>query len=272
MTNLTAEMLVIKGKMKEVWSAGDFGVIAKIIEEEGKDFIKRLNIKPGSTLLDVACGTGNLAIPAARAGAIVTGLDLVPNLIRQSTERASAEGLNAKFDVGDAEALPYGANEFDYVVTMFGAMFAPRPDVTTNELLRVCKPGGTIAMANWTPGGSIGELFKLAASYVPPPPGLAPPSLWGDESVVKERFGDRVSELRCNKRILIQNIPFPPAGAADHFITYFGPTKKLYETLEEDKRNRFRNDFTKFWAEHNISPDGVTIMESEYLEVVAVKS
>lgn len=169
MAELTPEMQIIKGKMKEVWSAGDFGVIAKILEEEGKNFIKRLNIKPGTKLLDVACGTGTLAIPAARAGAYVTGLDLVPDLIRQSKERAFAENLNAKFDVGDAEDLPYLDNEFDYVVSMFGAIFAPRPDVVANELLRVCKPGGTIAMANWTPNGFIGELFKLVASYAPPP-------------------------------------------------------------------------------------------------------
>jgi len=265
-------MQVIKERMKEVWSAGDFGVIAEILEEEGKDFIKRLNIKPGTKVLDVACGTGTLAIPAARAGAYVTGLDLVPNLIRQARERAADENLNAKFDVGDAENLPYGNDEFDYVVSMFGAMFTPRPEVTVNELLRVCKPSGTIAMANWTPRGFAGELFKLAASYAPPPPGLPAPALWGEESVIKERFGNRISELKCNLRILNEHIPMPPAGAAELFIDYFGPTKKLYETLEDSNRNKFKNDFIKFWTDHNISPDGTTIVEAEYLEVIAVKA
>lgn len=161
MINLNPEMIFVKDKMKAVWSAGDFGQIAKFIEHEGDAFIERLNIKPGSRVLDVACGTGNLALPAAKRGAVVNGLDLVSDLIRQAKERALLDNLEINFEVGDAEKMPYDNDTFDYVVTMFGAMFCPRPDVAVSELFRVCKPGGTVAMANWTPEGFIGIFLSL---------------------------------------------------------------------------------------------------------------
>lgn len=271
MSEVTPEMQAIKERMKAVWSAGDFGVVARIIYHEGEAFINRLNIKPGSRVLDVACGTGNLSLPAARLGADVTGIDIVPDLIRQAKERASAENLNIKFEVGDAEALPYGNNEFDYVVSMFGAMFAPRPDVTVNELLRVCKPGGKIAMANWTPTGYVGRFFKLGSTYMPPPPGVPPPVLWGEEEVVKQRFGDRVSKLELNHYMCRQSLPMKPHEAADHFITYFGPTKVLWNMLEEPKREDFKKEFTNLWVTSNMSKDGATMIDAEYLMVVATK-
>jgi ubiquinone/menaquinone biosynthesis C-methylase UbiE len=161
LTESTISIDFIKDRMKDVWSSGDFGVIAQIIAHEGEAFIKRLNIPKGTSVLDVACGTGNLAIPAAKAGAIVTGIDIVQHLIAQANERAWKENLNAVFVTGDAEDMPFDDGEFDYVVSMFGAMFGPRPEVVTSELLRVCKPGGTIAMANWTPESTIGEAGLL---------------------------------------------------------------------------------------------------------------
>ncbi|MCI0448791.1 MAG: class I SAM-dependent methyltransferase [Chlorobi bacterium] len=270
MAALTPEMQAIKEKMKAVWSAGDFGIIAKLIEAEGADFIKRLNIPKGAKVLDVACGTGNLAIPAARSGADACGIDIVADLIRQANERAASEKLNAKFEVGDAEALPFNDNEFDYVVTMFGAMFAPRPEVTASELVRVTKPGGTIAMANWTPQGFVGQFFKLGASYAPPPP-VPPPILWGDEAMVKQRFGSRISNLNMRRWTFRQFIPMSINEAAVHFITYFGPTKTLYEMLDEPTRERFKNDLKNLWAQNNAATDGTLAFDSEYLEVVARK-
>jgi len=266
------EMRIIKGRMKDVWSAGDFGQIAKIIADEGNAFINRLGIKPDTKVLDVACGTGNLSIPAAKLGARVTGLDLVENLIKQASQRAQSENLNIHFDVGDAENLPYKDDEFDYVVSMFGAMFCPRPEVAVNELMRVCKRGGTVAMANWTPEGFVGKFFKLGAAYVPPPPGLASPIIWGNEDTVRERFGDRASELYLNRRVFQQVMPMTPHEVTDHFIQYFGPTRKLYEILEIENRVNFRTDLLKLFHENNISGNNHVTINSEYLEVRAVKS
>ena len=146
-------------------------------------------------VLDVACGSGNLAIVAAQKGADVTGIDIADNLINAAQQRAADARLDIRFDVGDAEAMPYEDNTFDVVMTMFGAMFAPRPDVTASELIRVCKPGGTIAMANWTPEGHAGQMFKLVTKYLPPPD-MPPPVLWGVPEKVKERFGDKVTDLK----------------------------------------------------------------------------
>jgi ubiquinone/menaquinone biosynthesis C-methylase UbiE len=271
MKDSTPQLFVIKEKMKEIWSAGDFGVIAKIIESVGIDFISRLNIKPDSKVLDVACGTGNLAIPAAKTGAQVTGLDFVPALIKQAKEKAETENLDIKFDVGDAESMPYPNNEFDFVVTMFGAMFCPRPDVTTRELIRVCKPGGTVAMANWTPEGFVGRFFKLGASYMPPPPGMPSPIIWGTESAVKERFGNYVSDLILNRRIARWIIPMHEREVAEHFIKYFGPTNKLFELLDSESRIKFKNELTELYIENNISKTGTVTVDAEYLEVVATK-
>ena len=162
----------IKASMRSTWMAGDFGVIARTIGANGADFIDRLHIPAGARLLDVATGTGNLALPAARAGAIVTGVDIAPNLLVQARERAAAEGLTIQFDEGDAEALPYPDASFDIVVSMFGAMFAPRPELVAAELARVLKPGGRLAMANWNPSSFSGRMFKVGSNHVPPPPGI----------------------------------------------------------------------------------------------------
>src|SRR5438128_7396732 len=175
----------LKAKMKSAWMAGDFGRIAKIIEDGAESFITRLNLKEDERVLDVACGTGNTAIPAARAGAAVTGVDIAPNLLEQARQRAAAEQLNVHFEEGDAEELPYPDCSFDVVLTMYGAMFAPRPDRVASELARVAKPGGLIAMANWTPEGYVGKFFRLTAKMVPPPPGIPAPTLWGDEATVR---------------------------------------------------------------------------------------
>ncbi len=201
MTTLTPEMEALKAKLKATWMAGDFGQIAETYSPGAAEFVNRLNLRSGERVLDVACGTGNLTLPAARKGASVTGQDIAPNLLEQGRARAKVEGLTIQFDENDAEALPYDDAAFDTVITMFGAMFTPRPDVTAAELTRICRPGGRIAMANWTPGGFIGQMFKIVGKYVPSAPGMPSPLLWGDEAIVAERLNGSVADLQLTRRL-----------------------------------------------------------------------
>ena len=271
-TQMSPEMETLKGKLRGMWIAGDFGEIAKSIEKGAEEFVARLDLGPGTKVLDVATGTGNLAIPAARTGATVTGIDIAPNLIEQAIERAKSEGVEAKFDVGDAEALPYDDASFDTVITMFGAMFAPRPDVTAAELKRVTKPGGLIAMANWTPEAFTGRMFKTGAKHVPPPPGMPAPVLWGNEDTVRERFAEGISDLKLERRKILFQYPFGPDEVVEHFRKYFGPTQKQFEMLDENGQAAFRADLAALWKEHNQATDGTTQVESEYLEVRATRA
>ena len=270
-TVLTPEMEALKTKMKSVWSAGDFGKIALLIETGAEEFIERLNLQKGERVLDVACGTGNLAIPAARAGAIVTGVDIAPNLVEQARARAAAENLECQFDEGDAENLPYDDAYFDTVVTMFGAMFAPRPEVTAAELVRVCRPGGRIAMANWTPTAFTGKMFKTSARHVPPPPNIPPPVLWGDEEIVRGRLQEGIAELHLTRRPIRFHYPFSPAEVVEYFRQFFGPTQFAFAALDSDGQAALRRDLEQLWSEHNRADDGTTDVESEYLEVIAVR-
>ena len=261
-----------KSALKSTWMDGDFGEIAKYTAKEGEDFVSRIGMKPGARVLDVACGTGNTAIPAARLGADVTGVDIATNLLRQATERAKAGNLRARFHEGDAEQLPFGDAEFDYVVTMYGAMFAPRPDRVASELLRVCKPGGTIAMANWTPQGFVGKTFRLMSEHVPPPSGVPAPILWGKEDVVKERLGKGTSTIRTQRRPARFEYPFPPEQVVGFFREYFGPTKAAFSRLDAPGQEKLAQGLASLWHEHNQSPNGSTLVEAEYLEVHAVRA
>ena len=175
----------IKDSMRATWMAGDFGVVAKTIAGSAAAFVDRLMVAPGTRVLDVATGTGNLAIPLARKGAIVTGIDIAGNLLTQARERAAAEALKVTFEEGDAEQLPYADSSFDMAVSMFGAMFAPRPALVASELGRVVKTGGRLAMANWNPASFSGEMFKVSGRHVPPPTGVVPPILWGEEKTAR---------------------------------------------------------------------------------------
>jgi len=268
----SADLAALKTKLRATWIAGDFHQIAKSYVAGAEKFIENLNLKPGMKVLDVACGTGNLALPAARAGAIVTGVDIAPNLIEQARENAKREGLNIQFDEGDAEALPYDDDSFDAVVTMFGAMFAPRPELVAAELKRVCRPGGFIAMANWTPAGFIGQMFKTMSSHVPPPAGMPSPLLWGKEETMRERLGEGIAKLESRPQMCTFEFPFPPAGTVETFRTYYGPTNKAFGTLDEEKQAALREDLERLWTEYNRATDGTTSVDSEYLEVIAIRA
>lgn len=272
MSSVSPEMESLKTRLKGIWMSGDFGEVAKHIETGADEFIERLTLQPGTRVLDVACGSGNLALPAARAGAIVTGVDIAPNLLEQARARAASEGLTIQFDEGDAENLPYDDVAFDVVVSMFGAMFAPRPELVAAELVRVCRPGGRIAMANWTPQGFVGQMFKVTGKHVPPPPNMPSPLKWGDEETVRERLSDGIANLQMTRRMCPFEYPVPPAEVVESFRMYYGPTRRAFEALDSDGQAALRKDLEQLWTEHNQATDNTTYGEGEYLEVVATRS
>lgn len=267
----TPEMESIKARLKATWMAGDYGLIAKSIETGAEEFIARLALKPGTRVLDVACGSGNLAIPAARSGAVVIGVDIAPNLIEQARARAEYENLTVQFDEGDAEQMTYPDASFDEVVSMFGVMFAPHPELAAAELVRVCRPGGRIAMANWTPAGFGGQVFKIIGSYVPPPPGIPPPAQWGDEAVIRARLSDGIVDLQMAKRTCPIKYPFQPSEVVEFFRMYFGPVKNAFGALDTDGQDELQHDLEQLWSAHNRAQDSSTYVEGEYLEVIATR-
>ncbi|HXH52199.1 MAG TPA: class I SAM-dependent methyltransferase [Sphingomicrobium sp.] len=265
------ELQTLKARSRQTWMDGDYGKVAQSIQAAAEEFVARFALAPGTRVLDVACGTGNVAIPAAKAGAEVTGIDIAPNLLEQARHRARAESLSIAFVEGDVEDLPYADESFDLVLTMFGAMFAPRPERTAAELLRVCRRGGSVAMANWTPGGFSGQMFRLVGSYVPPPP-VPPPVLWGDEQVARERLRDGASSIKVAPRRAEIRYAFPPEEVVDYFRTHFGPVRNAFLALPEDRRPDLHRDLAALWSEHNRATDGTTWVSSEYLEVVATRA
>jgi ubiquinone/menaquinone biosynthesis C-methylase UbiE len=262
----------LKSGLRATWMAGDFGVIASYNVKLGEQFVSRIKVESGMKLLDVACGTGNTTLPAARAGAIVTGIDIAPNLLEQGRMRAAKEGLTIQFDEGDAESLPYADASFDVVISMFGAMFAPRPEIAASELLRVCRPGGTIAMANWTPGGFTGQMFRATAKHVPHPPGVLPPLLWGDEATVRQRFGSGVSKISCTKQRAEFRYNASPAEVVQLFRKYFGPTQMAFARLDAAGQAAMTADLEGLWTQANEVKDGTTSVPNEYLEVQAERA
>jgi len=268
---MAPEMEALKARLKATWMSGDYGTFARYLEPGAMEFLERLHVEPGTRMLDVACGAGQISIPAAREGARVTGVDIATNSIERARARAREEGLDARFDEGDAEDLPYEDASFDLVTSLFGAMFAPRPDRVAAELVRVCRPGGRIVMGNWTPEGFIGQMFKIIGKHVPPPPQMPSPLLWGDEATVRERLQVGVSELTLTKRMYPFRYPFPPSEVVEHFRTYYGPTNRAFAALDEEGGAALRRDLERLWSEHNTDAEGTTSIESEYLEVAAVR-
>jgi SAM-dependent methyltransferase len=248
--------------------SGDYDVFSRYMEKDAEVFYQRLGIKPGARLLDVGCGAGQLALIAARAGAKVTGCDIATNWLEQARTRAAAEGLDIAFEEGDAEALPYKDGQFDAVVSMFGAMFAPRPELVAAELTRVCRPGGTIAMANWTPAGFIGQMFKTIARHIAPS-GMPSPVLWGDEATVRERFSDGIATLKLIPRLYAFEYPFPPDAVVEFFRVNYGPMARAFASLDASGQKVLRSELIRLWSEHNTAPGNTTKIDSEYLEVIA---
>ncbi|WP_419805503.1 class I SAM-dependent methyltransferase [Terriglobus sp.] len=263
----------IKAGMRAAWMSGDFGVIARTVEKDAETFAARLSLAPGSRVLDVATGTGNLALPIARAGCTVTGVDIAPNLLEQARARSAAEHLSIAFDEGDAEALPYPDASFDSVVTMFGAMFAPRPDRVAAEFARVLRPGGTLSMANWTPGGFAGQMFAAGAKHAPPPPGLPAPVLWGDPITVHQRLDDAFENVRTDLIQISFDMPMSAAETVDHFRRYFGPTATAFKRLDPAGQQALEADLVALWSNANTAadPDHHMLVPNEYLQVTATR-
>jgi SAM-dependent methyltransferase len=270
-TTMTPDMSALKTRLKATWESGDYGVFAKYLEKGALEFFERLNIPPGTRLLDVGCGAGQLTLPAARKGILVTGLDLAANLVQQARARAAAEGLQVQVDEGDAEDLPYADASFDVVMSLIGAMFAPRPESVAAEMIRVCKPGGRVVMGNWTPEGHIGQMFKVIGKHVPPPAIFPSPLLWGDEATVRQRFATGMADLRIHRHQYPFEYPFGPGKVVDFFIEYYGPTLRAHASLSPDGRQVLHDDLTSLWTRNNVATDGTTRVLAEYLEVIGTR-
>lgn len=272
MEKITLEMEALKARLKATWMSGDYAHFAQYLEPGAREFLNRLNIEPGTQMLDVGCGAGQIAIPAARAGALVSGVDIASNLIEKARERAAAEGVDVRLEEGDAEMLPYPDAAFDLVVSLIGAMFAPRPDLVASEMLRVCRPGGRIAMANWTPEGHVGQMFKVIGSHVPPPPLMVSPLKWGDQATVRDRLGPGTVDIKIEKRLYPMRYPMPPDQVAQFFFEYYGPTLRALAALEDTGKAALRKDLVDLWSRNNHASDGTTHVDAEYVEVIAIRA
>lgn len=265
------EMDSVKARLKTIWMAGDYDRFSRYMEGGAREFYERLPVAPGSRFLDVGCGSGQLALMAAKDGLEVTGVDIARNWVERARARAQAEGLHARFEEADAEALPFEDASFDVVASLIGAMFAPRPDLVAKELLRVCVPGGTIAMANWTPQGFVGQMFKAVSKFIAPS-GMPSPVLWGDEATVHERLGTGLSELSMTRRPYTFTYAFPPSEVVELFRLYYGPTNQAFASLEDEGQERLRGELEALWSAHNRAGADCTTVLAEYLEVIGVRA
>lgn len=261
----------LRDRSYRVWSAGDYDRIAAGFRDDAAAFVKRQALKPGMRVLDAACGSGNLTIPAGRTGASVVGLDLVWSLIEQAAEWGQREGLSIVFDEGSVEDMPYADGEFDVVLSMFGLMFAPRPERVAAELARVTRKGGRVALANWTKEGFVGRMLALHVKYAPPPAGTPSTLLWGDETVLGQRLSTREWNVTTARKMLKFHWPQTPRGTAELFAATYGPTVRTLETLDDSRREQFIDELAALWTEANRKGAQDTQVESEYLEVVAVR-
>jgi 2-polyprenyl-3-methyl-5-hydroxy-6-metoxy-1,4-benzoquinol methylase len=266
-----AEIATLKARLKRIWNAGDYDRLSRYLQIEAEAFYRRLVVPPGARLLDVACGSGQLALIAARNGLDATGIDIAENLVQRARERARVEGLSACFHEADAEDLPFADATFDVVTSLAGAMFAPRPDVAAEELLRVCRRGGIVAMANWTQRGFVGQLFRTISNFVAPS-GMREPVLWGDEAKVRELLGAGVSSLELTRRNAVLNFPFPPSEVVRFFRLYHGPVNRAFASLNRAGRMSLQADMEELWTTHNLAQGGFTKVDAEWLEVVAKRA
>jgi ubiquinone/menaquinone biosynthesis C-methylase UbiE len=261
----------IKQRQQATWASGDFAVIGTTLQIVGELLAETADVRSGERVLDVAAGNGNATLAAARRFALVTSTDYVPELLDKGRARAQAEGLPVEFRVADAEALPFDDGSFDVVLSTFGAMFTPDHGKAAREMLRVLRRGGRIGMANWTPEGFIGRLFKVIGAHVPPPAGLKSPALWGTESHIVELFGTRSAQIRCERR----NFNFRYRSAA-HWIQifrdFYGPTHKAFAALSEAARPALQRDIVALLEQLNTAGTASLVVPGEYLEVVITKN
>jgi ubiquinone/menaquinone biosynthesis C-methylase UbiE len=268
----TSEFDAIKQTQRQMWSAGDYALHATpyvIIDER---LCEAVDILPGERVLDVACGSGNATLAAARrAMGGTVGVDYVPDHFEHARARAAAERLDIEWVEGDAEDLPFEDGSFDVVLSAFGAMFTPNQERTAAELLRVCRPGGRIGMANWTPDGLPGQALATVARYGPAPPGVPPPTVWGTTSRLRELFGDQVSELAAPRRVFTLR-HFSPQAWLEFSRTYFGPVKFTFESLDEAAQDALAADLIALLERFNEAGERALAAPAEYLEVVATRA
>jgi ubiquinone/menaquinone biosynthesis C-methylase UbiE len=265
-----ADLAALKNRQQMAWSSGDYAVVGTTLQIVGEELCEALDLRAGQKVLDVAAGNGNISLAAAHRWCDVISTDYVPSLLERGRARASAEGLTIKFQEADAEALPFADSTFDAVVSTFGVMFTPNQHQAAAELLRVCKFRGKIGLANWTPDGFIGQVFKTLGKYLPPPAGVKSPALWGTRGRLVELFGSTNLSIQTEPRNF--NFRYRSAG---HFLeilrTYYGPVLKAFAALDEDKQRGLKEDLHALIARMNKANDGTMVVPSEYLEVVINK-
>jgi ubiquinone/menaquinone biosynthesis C-methylase UbiE len=265
------DLSAVKQRQQVMWASGDFHAVATLIQPVADALCDAVDVQAGSRVLDVATGSGNAAIAAARCGADVIGIDYVPALLERGRRRAEAEGVQIELVEGDAEAIPFVDRSFDTVLSVFGSMFAPDQQRAADELARVVRPGGRIGLATWTPDGFIGEMLKVVTAHVPPPAGVASPLLWGTESHLQELFGDTISELRTTERIF--TFRFRSAEEfVSYFRTYYGPTLKAFEAAGHAGRDALFADLVALVGRYAGTTTGPVAIPSAWLETVAIRS
>lgn len=264
------DFAAIKQRQQATWASGDFAVIGTTLQIVGEQLAEAIDIRSGEQVLDVAAGNGNATLAAARRFADVTSTDYVPALLEKGRERARAEGLNVQFQVADAEALPFPDASFDVVLSTFGAMFAPQHDRVASELLRVLRRNGRIGMANWTPEGFIGQLFKVVGAHVPPPAGVRSPALWGTDAHLADLFAAGAVEIQSTRKLF--NFRYrSPAHWLQVFRDYYGPTHKAFAALDSNGQLALEREMLALIARHNIGGERGMVVPAEYLEVVIRK-
>lgn len=264
------DFAAIKGRQQHVWAAGDYQRIAACILIVSEHLSEAVDLRAGQRVLDVATGTGNTALAAARRFCEVTGTDYAPSLLERARQRAAAEGLSITFQEGDAEALPFPDASFDVVLSTFGVMFSPDQERAARELLRVCRPGGKIGLANHTPDSWIGEIFRTTGRHIPSPPGLKPPVLWGTEDRLRELLGEETVSLTATRRSFVWRFR-SPQHYLEFFRTFYGPTLKGFEALAPAEQEALARDLEDAVLRFNRSDDETLVVPSDYLEVVATR-
>ena len=265
-----ADLATVKSRQHGAWSSGDYAVVGTTLQIVGEQLCEALDLRAGQKVLDVAAGNGNVTLAAARRWCKVVSTDYVPALLERGRERARADRLDIEFQQADAEALPFADDMFDAVVSTFGVMFTPDQDRAGSELVRVCKPGGKIGLANWTPDGFIGRLFKTLGKHLPPPAGVKSLALWGTGARISEMFGTAAASIKAEPR----NFMFryrSPEHFVDIFKTYYGPMLKAFAALDEARQGGLRNDLLDLIATMNRAEDGTMVVPGEYLEIVIAK-